>query len=61
MYFDKFLLMKLYNISAIKSAEELPFMILKSFAKFKEKLIFDVKNDMSNMENYTLEITEYHN
>ena len=41
--------MKLYNISAIKSAEGLPFMI------------FDVENDMSNMANYTLEITEYHN
>ena len=53
--------MKLYNISAIKSAEELPFMTLKSYAKFKVKLIFDVENDMSNMANYTLEITEYHN
>ena len=61
MYFDKFLLMKLYNISAIKSAEELPFMTLKSYAKFKEKLIFDAENDMSNMANCILEIIEYHN
>ena len=36
-------------------------MTLKSYAKFKEKLIFDVENDMSNMANYTLEIIEYHN
>ena len=53
--------MKLYNISAIKSAEELPFMTLKSYAKFKEKLIFDAENDMSNMANCILEIIEYHN
>ena len=59
--FNKFLLIKLYNILAIKSAEELPFMTLKSCAKFKEKLIFDVENDISNIANYTLEIIEYHN
>ena len=51
LYFDRFLLMNVYNISAIKITKELSFMILTCYAKFEEKLIFGVENDMSNMEN----------
>ena len=51
LYFDRFLLMNVYNISAIKITKELSFMILPCYAKFEEKRIFGVENDMSNMEN----------
>ena len=50
-YFDWFLLSKVYNVWPKKSTQDLSFMTLKSDAKFEEKLIFGLENDMRNMAN----------
>ena len=51
LYFDRLLLLKLYKVSAKKSMEDLCLVILKSGAKFEEKLIFCFKND-KNLVNF---------
>ena len=50
-YFDWFLLSKVYNVWPKKSTQDLSFKTLKSDAKFEEKLIFGLENDMRNMAN----------
>ena len=54
-YFDRILLLKVYEVSAKKSMEKLCLMIPKSGAKFEEKLIFCFKND-TNLVNLDLSI-----
>ena len=41
-----------YIIFHLKGTEELSFMTLKSYAKFKEKLICGLENDMRNLANF---------
>ena len=53
LYFDSLLLQKVYKVSAKKSMEELCLLILKSGAKFEEKLIFCFEND-KNLVNFDL-------
>ena len=53
LYFDRLLLLNVYNVSAKKSMEEICIMIPKSGAKFEEKLIFCFKND-KNLVNFDL-------
>ena len=53
LYFDSLLLPKVYKVSAKKSMEELCLLILKSGAKFEEKLIFCFEND-KNLVNFDL-------
>ena len=49
LYFARLLLLKVYQVSAKKSIDEIPksLMIPKSGAKFDEKPIFCFKNDKS--------------
>ena len=54
LYFDKLLLLKVYKISAKKVQRSyINLMILKSDAKFEEKLICCFKND-KNLVNFDL-------
>ena len=54
LYFDRLLLLKVYKISAKKVQRSYIYlMILKSDAKFEEKLIFCFKND-KNLVNFDL-------
>ena len=48
LHFGGLVLSKSYKVSAKKNTEELSLMTLKSDAKFKEKLTFGFKYDMSN-------------
>ena len=43
---------KVYIVWTKKSTEELSFATLKSDAKFEEKMICGLENDMSNLANF---------
>ena len=51
LYFDSFLLSKIYKISAKKSIEDLRLKTLKIDTKFEEKLICCFRND-KNLVNF---------
>ena len=51
LYFDSFLLLKIYKVSAKKSIEDLCLMTLKIDTKFEEKLICCFRND-KNLVNF---------
>ena len=53
--FDSLLLSKVYNVWPKKKTEELCFMILKSDAKFEEKLTCGLENDMKQIFTRALE------
>ena len=53
LYFDRLLMLQVYQVSAGKSMEEVCLMIPKSGAKSEEKLIFCFKND-KNLVNFDL-------
>ena len=52
LYFNGFLLSKVYIVLAKKITEELSFMTLKSVAKFEEKLIRGLENDIRNLADF---------
>ena len=52
-YFDTLLLLKVYKVSAKNSMEEICLMILKSGAKFEEKLIFCFDRNLVNFDSST--------
>ena len=53
LYLDRLLLLKVYNILAKKSTEELCLMTLKIDAKYEEKLICCFKTDKNLVNFYT--------
>ena len=59
--FDGLLLLKVYKISSKKSIEELCLMVLKSDAKFEERLTCGLENDMRNLTNFHLSFSKSQN
>ena len=52
LHFNGLLLIKVYNVWAKKSSEELPSMTLKSDTKFEEKLTCGLENDSRNLAHF---------